>query len=744
MKPINTTAKAIHARYGYVDLLLCIIFLATACRLNAQELTISPRSSLVMNGNVSLVVNNAAFINNGSFNAGTGTVHFKGHNDTTVSYVSGSNSTTFYNLSITKSSYGLALKSSSIVRNILQLSAGTLYTDSNLVLRSDVNLTARVGAVPIGCNIVGKAHVERYFPSRRAWRLVTAPVTSSTTIYNSWQNSGVYTPGLGTLITGPSPTGAAGNGLDPSQLNNVSLKKWNSATQQLVNVVSTKVAASSGTNGAADNTGYFMFIRGDRELVNTNAAYTNITTITSIGALQTGTQAFAASGTINNYTLIGNPYASPVDFNSLALTNLIKRFYVWDPTINSLGGYVMLDDLDDDGIYSKSVVISNQTKDIQSSQAFFVQTNANAPASIIFNEGSKCGANNNMVFRPVGQGSVTGAGRAEISATLFIIKPDNTSLVADGVLAEFNNAYSIGVNLDDAVKFSNTNENLSIIRNNVALAAERRPEAGDLDTLFFRVTKTVKSNYRLVLDAKDFDQSVVQAFLEDAYLGKTTPVSMIGKTVVNFASDGTNSIVAANRFRLVFKPMTVVLPVTIRQVTAQPQTNNVMVGWKVENEINIARYEVERSVDGNSFNGVYTLTVNGVGGASSNYQWLDEQTVAGNNFYRIKAYDKNGEVNYSYIVKVLMNKLSGGFSIHPNPVTGNVVKLLMNDQPAGTYQITITNAAGQMVSSRSLLHTGGSSVNAIEINAELATGIYQLEVVDENHNHFTQKLIISK
>ena len=302
-----------------------IIFLSPV--LYGQQLLIGPQSNMVLNGDVSLVMNNAALKNNGTFTAGTSTVNFSGHHDTLKSYISGSSTTVFNNLSVSKTAYGLALKSPVVIKNVLALNYGNLYTDSNLTLRSNQQLTARVAAVAAGSAILGKTNVERYIPARRAWRLLTAPVTHSNTIFTSWQNSGVYTPGSGLIITGPSPGGSAGNGLDISGQNNVSMKRFNYSTQQFISILNTKVAVSPGSNGTADNTGYLIFVRGDRNPANTAPGVVNITTITSIGSLQTGTQTFMASAdTSKKYTLIGNPYASPVDFNLLTRVNLKKRF----------------------------------------------------------------------------------------------------------------------------------------------------------------------------------------------------------------------------------------------------------------------------------------------------------------------------------------------------------------------------------------------------------------------------------
>jgi hypothetical protein len=57
----------------------------------------------------------------------------------------------------------------------------------------------------------------------------------------------------------------------------------------------------------------------------------------------------------------------------------------------------------------------------------------------------------------------------------------------------------------------------------------------------------------------------------------------------------------------------------------------------------------------------------------SNYEWLDRNAFTGNNYYRIKSIDINGEIQYSNIVKIVMSKGRLQITIYPNPVTdGNI------------------------------------------------------------------------
>ncbi|MEO7767665.1 MAG: T9SS type A sorting domain-containing protein, partial [Ferruginibacter sp.] len=719
-KPILPSVLITFFGKGFL-LLIVLIIGGIQSPLVAQQIAIGKRSALVLNGNVSLVINNAAFQNNGNFAAGSSTVKLTGHNDTTVSYVTGTQSTTFNNLSISKTAYGVALKSAVIIKNVLAVTAGNLYTDSNLTLRSDAALTARVDSVAPNSKIIGKANVERYMPARRSWRLMTVPVANSNSIYNSWQNSGVYVSGKGLLITGPNPS--ATNGLDPSVQNTVSMKGWNNSTQQFTSVLNTKTTSFSGNVGSVSNLGYFVFVRGDREVINTTPGNRNITTLTGIGSLQTGTQVVAASPVLNKFSLIGNPYASPVDFNKVKRTNLVKRFYVWDPTLNLVGGYVMLDDILNTGTFQTSVQGSAQTKDIQSGQSFFVQTNANVlSASITFSEASKSGNNNNLLFRPAG--TTAGAGNGRLTTILNLLEPDNTTILADGTVADFNNLFSAAIDLDDAVKFGNTNENISIVRNNVSLTAERRPAAAINDTLYFRLSTTTKRNYQFVFDASGLEQPGMMAFFEDSYLNTSTFVNLSGTTAVNFSIDAQAASAAINRFKIVFKAASAPLPVTISSVKAYQKGGDIAVEWKVENELNMVKYDVEKSTDGIVFTQLNTMNVSGLNNANNSYSWLDVKAVQGNNFYRIKSFDRSGAIKYSSIVKVAIGKATSGFSIYPNPVTGNVINLVMSNQPAGKFQVKLTNVTGQEIFIKNIQSYGGNSTESLNAGSKLAAGIY--------------------
>ncbi|MEO6719009.1 MAG: hypothetical protein ABIN67_01545 [Ferruginibacter sp.] len=599
----------------------------------------------------------------------------------------------------------------------------TLNTGNMLTLTSNASGTARVAPLPVNgagiatSFITGTVSVERYFNNRRAWRLITSPLSNAGNLYNAWQNAGVYQSGKGIFITGPTPSAA--NGLDASAQNSVSIKTYNPSSQVYVNVANTKTTLLSGSTGSADNIGYFTFVRGDRDPANLNGTTSNSTTLKSTGILQTGKQVFAATTTYGGYTLMGNPYASPVDFNGIGRTQVMKRFYAWDPTLSQVGGYVVLDDLDGDGIYSKSVPSSAQDKNIQSGQAFFVLTDTAGTASISYYESSKSSTVTNTAFRP--QGAVS-----SFVATLYLANTDGTTILADALLAEFDNNYSAAVNLQDAAKFANTNETLGLLRNGTLLAIERRPVIAANDTLFFKLTKTTARNYQFAINMTNMAAPGLMAMLEDKYTGVSTPLNMNGSTMIDFNINGNAASSNADRFRVVFS-MANTLPVTYTSVTAKQKGKSIEVNWKVEEQLNIQNYEVEKSVDGSSFVKVNTRAATNA--TSSSYNWTDMNAITGDNYYRIRNIDRDGSFAYSKIVKVNIGKTQAGISVYPNPVTGGVMNVQLTGLPAGVYTARLISSLGQVVMVKEITHAGSDNSQSIHLPKEIAKGTYRLEIV---------------
>ncbi|HEX8332167.1 MAG TPA: cadherin domain-containing protein [Segetibacter sp.] len=171
------------------------------------------------------------------------------------------------------------------------------------------------------------------------------------------------------------------------------------------------------------------------------------------------------------------------------------------------------------------------------------------------------------------------------------------------------------------------------------------------------------------------------------------------------------------------------LPANLVNVKAYQKASAIQVEWTSVTEINVDKYEVEKSTDGQSFTILGTVQARGNSTSQVNYSLPDHAAQSGSNYYRIKSIDNNGAVQYSSVVRVNVEKGNGAITIYPNPVTTNTISLQLNNLERGKYTVTLTNKLGQQLYSSVIEHNGGSSTQTLRINSSLPKGTYQLQVI---------------
>ena len=336
-------------------------------------------------------------------------------------------------------------------------------------------------------------------------------------------------------------------------------------------------------------------------------------------------------------------------------------------------------------------------------------------------------------------------GSESLRATLYLLNANNTTTLADGVLAEYNTLYHDSVLLEDAYKFSNINENLGIVRYGAVLSVERRPLIEKNDTLFFKLWKTTKRNYQFEFVTSNFDHPGMLALLLDSYTGTSQELTLNGNTKINFTVNTDAASANVNRFKIVYQPniLQAPLPVTFTSVKAFETNSKVALEWKVENEINVEKYVVERSVNGSTFTEVNSIAVLRLASAYNSYSWIDNASITGISFYRIRSVDQDGAKKYSVILKVANgNTSNGSIALYPNPIQENVINLQFTNQLKGLYQLRLISNNGQV------MYTGNLQINSSNISQTIVTGkqlpngIYQLEIKAPGNVVYLKKAIV--
>ncbi|MFT3680060.1 MAG: T9SS type A sorting domain-containing protein [Ferruginibacter sp.] len=629
----------------------------------------------------------------------------------------------------------------------------TLTTNDNLILRSDIDGTARMARVPVDgsgiaqATINGKVAVERYLPmgtgyDSRRWRLLTAPfkVTNSPTISAAWQEGAVCTdrlnpsplypspstpdpkPGYGTHITVST---VAANGFDQGSRNNASIFIHNN--------LSNTWSAPANTNSVkiTDNKGvYMLFARGDRSIVIVDQFVSaKPTTLDPKGELNLGNVSVGME--TSGLQPVGNPYASAIkldniDFNG-TLGN-IKQVYLWDPKAlgsNNVGKFITCQgDGNSPTTYTytgNSSSYDSRPGVIESSGAFMVKATG---GNITFHETDKIfnSSTIGVASRPNAHTTGDFGTISKLYTDLNVIK-NGEPVLADGAASVFNRNYVNGIDEMDASKlFSfNTTELLFIKREGLAFSIERRKKLNVNDTIFFSLYRLNQASYQFGFRPNDFDNRYL-AFLQDNFTGKLTPVDMLNNSVYNFKVTADPASAASNRFYIIFKRAIPAKPVT---AAATQDANDIAVSWdNPDNEYEVPYY-VERSINGEPFTTVAAYTSENT---ENKFSWIDEKAPSGSYLYRIRYTSEDGETKYSNTASVEKNVFTGNPFVYPNPVRNGQIGLQMGSLPAGTYSVRLMDINGRLIQQQTINHQGNTVTKTIGTKQVIAAGTYNLEI----------------
>ncbi len=618
-------------------------------------------------------------------------------------------------------------------------------TNGNLVMKSDLNATAEVADMTqngqfSNNRIVGDITVERYIPNHpKAWQLLAAP-TSGKTVRQTWQEGNVSAdttignnrPGYGTMITGAaggSLSGAQALGFDLYTPVGATIKTYNPADSSWVNMGTTNTLINS-------QKGYMLFVRGDRSVTRFNQPST-ATTLRTTGTLYQpiGNAPQSISIMANRMECIGNPYASAVDFSKLTRAGGVQDvYYIWDPTLTTsgfsawgLGGYRAIVRSGNDYIaVPASGAYSTGDIQLQSGQAFFARA-FNQPGSIQFSETAK-GSGSQLVTRD-------NMSPMSIRANLTVMAA--TPILLDGVISQLDSSYENAIDIADAIKLTyGSAENISIATGGQRLFAEQRNFNG-IDTVQYDIRNLRRTNYRLEIIPEQLNPAIAEVRLVDRYTGAQLLLSSSDTLYYPFVVNTDAGSFASNRFYLLFRP-TAVLPVRFTDVYARPmnETSN-EIGWRVEQEMDMDRYVVEKSTDGLLFEsiGVPVLPSNNIGGTAQ-YQTMDHQAETSVCAYRIKAINRDGSSLYSRIVTVRKSKLEAStLQIAPNPVLDKTLHIHLTNPLPGDYSFVITDVAGKSVQqfTRKIYSSGDHNL-ALRVSSFMASGQYILKVIEPDGN----------
>ncbi len=204
-----------------------------------------------------------------------------------------------------------------------------------------------------------------------------------------------------------------------------------------------------------------------------------------------------------------------------------------------------------------------------------------------------------------------------------------------------------------------------------------------------------------------------------------------GSPVLEYLHEDNAPVAGKNKYRLVIEDSRGNIyadledSVWIRPLNFEVEVTqfNLSGSWEMENEINLERYELEQSLDGQSFNKIAEFSSINAGAGSWARSISKILAGPGQYYFRIKAVDKQGNVVYSNVDEGFAGDLDKIY-INPNPVR-NFFWFSTGDRTT-RWTIRLFDSSGKLLITES--GTGSKRISTLS----LPIGIYFLNVSKGN------------
>lgn len=191
-----------------------------------------------------------------------------------------------------------------------------------------------------------------------------------------------------------------------------------------------------------------------------------------------------------------------------------------------------------------------------------------------------------------------------------------------------------------------------------------------------------------------------------------------------------------NKYSIALARYTInVLPLKLLSFSARKDGKNNHLQWQTAQEINVDRFEVERSLNDKEYG-----TIGKINAGLSKYSFNDDKPFIGINYYRLKMIDKDGKSEYS-LVRSVINSGSFYVSVYPLPAKDRL-NIQIQSSKTEKAQISVTDISGKTLITKFVSLAAGVNNSFINVQS-LSKGVYYLKVVTSQATEI-KKIIVGK
>lgn len=175
------------------------------------------------------------------------------------------------------------------------------------------------------------------------------------------------------------------------------------------------------------------------------------------------------------------------------------------------------------------------------------------------------------------------------------------------------------------------------------------------------------------------------------------------------------------------------LPVELLAFNGHATSTGNQLIWQTASEINNDYFDLEHSVDGETFSKIAQIDGHGNSTSLLEYENLHRNPAEGMNYYRLKQVDFDGHFDYSSVVAINNNNIGNNPSVlaYPNPTTENTITLALSNDISS---IVVYNVLGEIVYQQdNLLNAGKTSLDV------MSRGVYIVKAITADNSIVTTK-----
>jgi hypothetical protein len=142
------------------------------------------------------------------------------------------------------------------------------------------------------------------------------------------------------------------------------------------------------------------------------------------------------------------------------------------------------------------------------------------------------------------------------------------------------------------------------------------------------------------------------------------------------------------------------LPIELSTFKVKKSGNdNVKIDWSTETETNNDYFTLEKSIDGETWQSIYSCQGAGTSTIAHIYSFIDDEPYYGINYYRLKQTDIDGEFTYTTVESVEIKNDNITFLVYPNPAKLEDINIIIKGYKSENATVSIIDATGMQLCS---------------------------------------------